>query len=216
MSDTPAQRGAKKFVRGIIPDKENRQKDDFYPTPPAATRALLRAVTFSGLIWEPACGDGAISKVLEAEGHEVLSTDLVDRGYGTARRDFLFDAQSIVPNIITNPPFKYANEFARRALDLTTGKVAFLCRLAWLEGLERRELFTQTPLAKVLVFSNRIPMNRNGDPLGKSAGGMIAFAWFVWEHAHVGEPTIGWLVSDKIDRAVRTSADRKETVGLLL
>jgi len=39
---------------------------EFYPTPPEATRALLSVECFEGDIWEPACGDGAISKVLEA------------------------------------------------------------------------------------------------------------------------------------------------------
>lgn len=30
---------------------------DFYPTHPAATRALLAHVQFRDMIWEPACGD---------------------------------------------------------------------------------------------------------------------------------------------------------------
>lgn len=54
------------YVRGIIPDKANREKDDFYPTPPAAVRALLSVETFEGAIWEPACGDGAIAGALLA------------------------------------------------------------------------------------------------------------------------------------------------------
>ena len=59
-----------------------RVPHDFYPTPPEAVRALLSVETFEGSIWEPACGDGAISKVLLEAGHEVVSTDLIDRGYG--------------------------------------------------------------------------------------------------------------------------------------
>ena len=39
---------------------------NFYPTPPEATRALLSVETFDGPIWEPACGQGHIAKVLEA------------------------------------------------------------------------------------------------------------------------------------------------------
>jgi len=46
-------------------------------------RALLSVETFEGSIWEPACGDGAISKVLLAAGFDVVSTDLIDRGFGT-------------------------------------------------------------------------------------------------------------------------------------
>jgi hypothetical protein len=37
---------------------------DFYPTPAWATYALIDNEKFSEDIWEPACGDGAMSKVL--------------------------------------------------------------------------------------------------------------------------------------------------------
>jgi hypothetical protein len=181
------------YVRGIIPDSENREKDDFYPTPPEGTRALLRVERFDGPIWEPACGDGAISRVLEEAGHEVISTDLVDRGFGTPRTDFLMEWQPRAPNIVTNPPFKHAEEFARHALGLTTGKVAMLCRLAWLEGKERRRMFESTPLARVWVFAGRLTMLRSGFDGGKGGGSMTAFAWFVWEHRHQGPPTLGWV-----------------------
>lgn len=65
----------------------NRAPYEFYPTPPEATRALLAAERFNGSIWEPACGQGHISKVLAEAGHEVISTDLVDYGYGQSGRD---------------------------------------------------------------------------------------------------------------------------------
>ena len=59
---------------------------DFYATPPEATRALLSVEDFDGLVWEPACGHGAISRVLVNAGYSVVSTDLIDRGYGSAPR----------------------------------------------------------------------------------------------------------------------------------
>jgi hypothetical protein len=71
--------------------KELREKDDFYPTPPEGTQALLAVEKFDGPIWEPACGAGDMSRELAAGGYEVISTDLVDRGYGEARIDFLMD-----------------------------------------------------------------------------------------------------------------------------
>jgi hypothetical protein len=181
------------YVRGIIPDKANRERDDFYPTPPKATEALLRVERFVGSIWEPACGDGAISKVLEAAGYDVQSSDLIDRGYGQPGVDFLLDYRTVATNIVTNPPFKHAEEFVRHALARTTGKVAMLCRLAWLEGKARRDLFENSPLANVWVFSNRVPMLRGGDEMLKGGGGMIAFAWYVWNHAHEGRPQLGWV-----------------------
>lgn len=181
------------YARGNIPDAENRQKDDFYPTPPVATRKLLSVEKFAGPIWECACGDGAISRILTENGYEVISTDLVDRGFGQAGIDFMMEYRPIAPNIITNPPFKFAREFVDKALSLTTGKVAILARLAWLEGKSRKSLFETSPLSRVWVFSERVPMLRNGDEMMKGGGGMIAFAWFVWDHEYRGEPRLGWL-----------------------
>lgn len=181
------------WVRNIIPDSENRERDDFYPTPPKATKALLSVEQFEGSIWECACGDGAMSKVFEEAGFQVISTDLIDRGYGTSGVDFLLDYSTTADNIITNPPFKFANEFVYHALRRSRRKVAILARLAWLEGKERGKLFRNSPIARVWVFSERIPMLRNGDEMLKGGGGMIAFAWFVWEHGYTGKPTLGWI-----------------------
>lgn len=189
----PSDRGSIAFVRGIIPDKENRERDDFYPTPPVSTEALLRVEKFCGDIWEPACGDGAISKILIAHGYNVISSDLIDRGYGDSHIDFLLDYKTEVDNIITNPPFKLAREFVEHALARSRRKVAMLCRLAWLEGKARKELFLRTPLARVWVHSERVHILRNGDQMLAGGGGMIAFAWFVWDHEHKGPPTLGWL-----------------------
>ena len=180
------------YVHGVSDDPARRHPADFYPTPPRGTQALLNVEQFRGLIWEPACGDGAISRVLEDAGHSVLSTDLHDYGYGTPGIDFLAD-DSRARNIVTNPPFKLAQEFAEHALAHTTNKVALLLRLAWLEGKARRRMFESTPLARVWVFSGRLTMKRGGTDGGKGGGSMVAFAWFVWDHSHKGAPTIGWL-----------------------
>lgn len=169
------------------------RSDDFHETPPVATEALLSVETFDGPIWEPACGAGAISRVLVAHGHSVISTDLVERGYGSPRIDFLMELAPRAPNIISNPPFKLAAQFARRACDLTTGKVAMLLRLGWLEGRARREMFAETPFARLWVFSRRLPMMHRHGYDGPESTSTIAFAWFVWDHAHSGPPTIGWL-----------------------
>jgi len=181
------------WVGAIIPDAANREKDDFYTTPPEGTRALLSVERFSGPIWEPACGDGAISRVLEAAGYEVESTDLVYHGYGLTGIDFLMEYISAAPNIVTNPPFKLIVPFVEKALELTTGKVAILARLAFLESERRRKLFEATSLARVWVFSRRLEIHRRGWEVDKGGGGLIAFAWFVWEHGHEGPPVLGWI-----------------------
>jgi hypothetical protein len=114
----------------------------FYPTPPRAVHALLACESFKGVLWEPASGDGAISRVLEAAGFEVLSTDLVDRGYGRGGHDFAADSTTLAYHIITNPPFGPSRGLAARfvAHALTRirpgGTVCILLRTNW-EALRR-------------------------------------------------------------------------------
>jgi hypothetical protein len=179
------------YLSSVQTDAENREANDFYPTHPGATKALLSVEPFEGPIWEPACGEGDITRVLEEAGHTVISTDLVDRGFGEARRDFLMEWQPQAPNIITNPPFKLASEFVEKSLSLTTGKVAMFLRLAFLEGVERGGIFPSQPLARVWVMSRRVPMWRG--EVRNEIGSLMAMAWFVWDHSHSGRPQLGWL-----------------------
>jgi hypothetical protein len=178
--------GLKAAANFLGTDFGQRERDDFYVTPAHATWSLLRREQFGGTIWEPACGDGAISRVLQAAGYEVLSTDLIDRGYG-AVLDFLTSHQ-VVKNIVSNPPYKLAEAFVRKALESTTYKVAMLLKLTFLESQSRYRLFQETPPKRVYVFSKRLSLYRGG--VENRGGGTTAFAWFVWEHGHVKETTL--------------------------
>lgn len=174
-----------------------RQKDDFYPTPPHATEALLSRESFKGSIWEPACGDGAIAKILESKGYTVYATDKYDRGYGVYDIDFTsWDYRQTfnrkLGNVITNPPYKLAQEFVEKSLECTTGKVAMLLKLNFLESARRYEMFKRTPLKTVYVFSKRLNFYQ-GETKGNKSG-VMAFAWFVWEHGYEGEPKIEWIL----------------------
>ena len=108
-----------------------REPHEFYPTPPEATRALLSVERFDGPIWEPACGDGAIAKVLTRTRHHVVSTDLIDRGYGVGGINFLTETAPRAKHVVTNPPYGHglADQFVLHALRLTHdtgGHVAML------------------------------------------------------------------------------------------
>jgi hypothetical protein len=167
--------------------RNNDVDGDFYPTPDVATIALLEREKFSGEIWEPACGDGAMSKVIESYGYPVRSTDLFDRGYGEPGVDFLRCTDRCA-NIITNPPFKFANQFIHKALVKADKKIALLLRLNYLESKTRKKFFTDRkffPFKKVLVFSERVPFN--------GPGNMMAFAWFIWDSDYRGTPEIDWI-----------------------
>lgn len=152
---------------------------DFFPTPEWATRALIDNEAFEGSIWEPACGDGAMAKVLEKTGCQVSASDLFDRGYGERDVDFLLSAR-IVDNIVTNPPYNAAEGFVRAGVRQFRRKMALLLRLAFLEGANRqRTIFTDTPPARVWVFSERVTFYPAGAV--RQGSGTTAYAWFVWD-----------------------------------
>jgi hypothetical protein len=179
-------------AQSIVGDrKDGRPMDDFYPTPPEAVKALLRVEKFYGSIWEPACGDGAISKYLLSVSYPVISSDLYDHGYGQTGIDFLQVANERASNIITNPPFNLASEFIIHAHLLGIYKFAFLMKLAALEGAYRSAIMEETGLTHVWVFRKRLTMTRRGEP--SRNGGMIAFAWFVWVSGNADRPQLGWI-----------------------
>ena len=172
----------------------DRVEDDFYATPEGTTRALLAVEEIVYPAWEPACGQGHISKLLD--GGLVFSSDLVDRGYGVVK-DFLEDdGESSAETIITNPPFSLFQEFAEKGLKVAGKKVILFGKLQALEGSKRATFMQNSPLKTVYVFKKRQNPLRNGSPVdenGKPWASTMAFAWFVWEIGYTGEPIIKWI-----------------------
>lgn len=164
---------------------------DFYPTDEKLSRALIAAEKFNGGIWEPACGDGALSKIL-AETTYVNSTDLASYGFGRGGVDFLktTELRKDASNIVTNPPFNLWQDFAHHALSLRPRKVALLGRLLLLEGKKRAEFFRASRLARVHIVGRGKMLPRGAKDKGHT--GMICFAWFIWDTKHQGPPQIRW------------------------
>ena len=157
----------------------DRSGTDFYPTPEWVTRALLDREEFSGKIWEPACGDGAMARVLRSTKCAVVASDLYDHGYGRSGVDFLRTRRT-VPNIVTNPPYHLSEDFVHAALRQATRKVALILRLAFLEsGGRYQTIFSTRPPARVHVFSPRVTFYPKHAT--RRGSGTTAYAWFVWE-----------------------------------
>jgi len=184
-------------IVGSSRNNGEREKNDFYPTPPFAVEELLKRETFNGNIWECACGDGAISKVLETNNYQVLSTDLIYRGYGVGSTNFLqdgiFNNLEVQDNIITNPPYKFGLEFIIRAKKLSRYKIAMFLKTVFLESSSRYNMFQdkEFPLKTVYQFCKRVPIYKSGVKMKNS--GLVAYAWFVWDKSHKGKPTIEWI-----------------------
>jgi len=168
----------------------DRQKDDFYPTPLTAVEGLMDVESFDGDVWEPACGNGAISEPF-SHYHNVISTDLNDYGYGQSGVDFMMESKLLAPNIVTNPPYKHAQKFIEKAISLKAVKHCWLLRLAFLEGRSRRvALFDTYKPARVWVFSQRLTIWRGDEK--PSGNGTTAYAWFVW-NGDATETKVGWI-----------------------
>ena len=171
-----------------------RQREDYYATEPKAVEELLKIETFCDSILEPACGEGHISEVLKRNGYHVVSRDLVDRGYGDVANFLSIDNMLWDGDVITNPPYRYAQEFVEKALQIVPkGRtIAMFLRLQFLEGKKRKELFMRTPPKTVWVSSSRLKCAINGD-FAQAGSSAAAYAWFIWEKGYRGSTTVKWF-----------------------
>ncbi|MDZ5252179.1 NAD(P)-dependent oxidoreductase [Clostridium sp. LIBA-8841] len=174
---------------------KRKKQGDFYETPKWAIEALLKREGFDGMILEPCCGKGAISKVLEEYGYKVKSSDIAaeDNIYGEKGIDVLL-INKVSDNIITNPPYNrnILNKIVEHLSTIYVKKMALLLRLTFLEGEGRRELLSSLPLKSIYVFSSRVTMYPENEEKPKNSG-TTAYAWFVWEKGYVGQPVINWI-----------------------
>ena len=185
-------------------DKE-RESQDYYATDPIAIDKLATVYDIPHYVWEPACGEGHLSKRLIELGHGVISTDLFDRGYGFYGINFL--KQIVVPfnehvtkwAILTNPPYKYATEFVEHAIEiLPNGAPAImLLKTTALESKGRWErLYSKGYLKSIYQFSERLLCAKNGDFESMKAGGgsAVSYAWFVFANdGKNAPPKIYWI-----------------------
>ncbi len=172
--------------------------DDF-PTPPWATRALMEHIihadeeTARYSVLEPACGRGHMAQTLREYFNDVRSSDIHNYGYG-AVEDFLEaeHANNSVDWIITNPPFRLAEEFLQKSMEIARVGVALLVRLTFAETVGRYErIYRDTPPTIVAPFSERVPMCKGR--LNKKGSTATAYAWFVWKKPPFITTTISWI-----------------------
>jgi hypothetical protein len=165
-----------------------RNADDFYATPPWATRSILKALCRDRALYspmailEPSAGNGAIVDEIRAFGfpNEGIEAIEIDPNRADASGAQCADFLTIAPDprfdlVITNPPFSLALEFAKHALQFLRpgGTLALLLRLNWLASGKRSEwLRDNTPSLYVL------PKRPSFSADGKTDA--TDYAWFVW------------------------------------
>ena len=174
---------------------EEREVNDDYATDPKAAEWLLELELELDNIWECACGEGHLAKVFDKAGKLQFATDLIDRGYGKTK-DFLSIDTSIKYNgdIVSNPPYKFAEQFVRKAVDTVADghKVCMFLKLTFLESKSRKQLFEQYPPKTIWVSSSRINCAKNGD-FDKYPSSAVAYAWYIWEKGYTGDTVVKWF-----------------------
>lgn len=178
---------------------EPKDSPDDFPTPPWATRGLIehvignKATLATQSCLEPACGAGHMAKVLREYFVDVKAADAYHYGYGPVR-DFLtypYEAGG-VDWVITNPPFRLAEDFVHRALAIARVGVAILARTVFLESSGRyNSIFKYSPPTKFAQFVERVPMVKGR--LDAKASTATGYAWLVWEKNVADAPRLMWV-----------------------
>jgi hypothetical protein len=159
-----------------------RKKSDFYETPYSLTWLLLENEEIIGSVLEPACGNGAISKIVGGVSY--------DKEFDFLKEERKYDT------IITNPPYSLAKEFILKAKQVANKKIIFLLPLSYLHGKNRFDIIWNDknfPLARVYVFTRYPLLGEKLREDGKHNTGMMVYAWYIWEKGYKNEPVIRWL-----------------------
>jgi hypothetical protein len=169
----------------------DRQHHDFYNTPADCTEAFVRWAIEKGvlkppedIVWECACGEGALSEVLKAHEMTVFSSDLRHTGYGKGGVNFLqyTSEGGLFTAVVTNPPFYFSVDFIVQAHALGIPTVCLLLKSTYFHAKCRVPLFRKYPPSWVLPLTWRPSMN----PQEGNSGGLMDFSWYVWQKGSQG------------------------------
>jgi len=180
-----------------------REKDDFNATPPEPTRSFINAerdrLQDYPVIWESCAGDGAISRELVRAGHEVVNSDIIDRGADSViLRSFYDFKEAPAPAVVTNPPYQEINWRDGHARWLRYGweelKLEYFAALlswSWPAAAGHASHWAQYPPARVYLCCWKIDFTGDGSPPQNNG-------WFVWDRKKPsqhpsGKPEFGLL-----------------------
>lgn len=158
--------------------------DPYFTCPEAiASLIALEGDRLPLRLWEPAAGNGAIVRPLRETGRFVVATDVHNYGLeGCAIYDYLTaDPPPGIQGIVTNSPYKRAQEFAEKALS-EVPYVAFLVRSNFdIEGVKRMVFRARHPSTRIWRSARRLPMMHRYGWDGPLAPSNIPHCWLVWE-----------------------------------
>lgn len=187
------------ILNGISRSKNHeREKHDFYATDPHSVNLFLQRIKQDKIIlpktiYEPACGQGHISKELEIHGYNVISSDLYNYGYGKSGIDFL-QSKEKVDCFFTNPPYKFALQFVEKSIENlnSNGMSIMYLKIQFLEGKARNLFFKKCPPKYVYVNSSRQVCAKNGD-FNNFNSRLLCYAWYMWYKDFYGDTIVLWI-----------------------
>lgn len=189
-----------------------RRKWDRYETPSWAVEAIFKRESFNdGIILEPCCASGNISRVIDrlypdCGIHSDICLDKIYEGAFPESIDFLnYDIEDLIgifkyteqlwrptkPDfIVTNPPYSLFSEFVLKAKEVCRHKFAFFIKTNGLHGIKRyKEIYSdeEFPLARVYLFDRRVNFD------GFTVSNTLESCWIVFCKHHVGPPLLFWI-----------------------
>lgn len=192
------------MVNGLaISGRKQNTEYDFYETPKWATKKAVEAMLIDGIInkydvvYEPCCGAGAISDVLEIYGFEnLMKSDIQVADYIKGDKGIdVYDIEDDICEIVfTNPPYDRMTKDNMLAefMRISSKKVILLLNIFFLSSKERKEILEQSHLRHVYIHSDRVTMYPYGIEKSKN-GGTKMYAWYVWDKEYSGKPTLSWI-----------------------
>jgi hypothetical protein len=206
-------------MKNAISTTENRNTNDFYPSPRWFTTDLLKHIEICkfDIIGEPCCGDGAIARPLQDHGLKVWTNDIdpnqpADHHMDATNRD-IWPKLPDSDWIITNPPYgKAAAQIIQKAYPWASKGVVAFVRLTFLEGCgDRVEFFQAHPPTNILVFP-RYAFRRGAT--GRWATDSTPVVAAVWDKRdRSGETKMVWLTADQIEGFYRNPDEGRLLMG---
>ena len=191
-----------------ITGRKRNDEFDFYETPKWATEKAVEQMLIDGIIkkydniYEPCCGAGAISDVLQIYGFKnIKCSDIQNADYIKGEKGI--DVYDIADNecdiVFTNPPYnlmtlkeKDGGSMLKEFLRISRKKVILLLNVFFLSSKDRKILLESSHLRHMYIHSDRVTMFPFGEDKPKN-GGTKMFVWLVWDKEYNGKPTFSWI-----------------------
>jgi hypothetical protein len=167
-----------------------RDGPDHWSTPDCLAAALVTHILPSlprAPIWEPAAGDGALVRAIEAAGNRVFPTDI------STGQDFLTSSPpSVCQSLVTNPPFNRLDQFLQRAVSLVDSPdnslIAAVLLLRWdaLPAGGRALVLQRARQVHVCTWRPRWIADSTTSP-------RWSFCWVTWRRGSSGPPTLHFV-----------------------